>query len=183
METTVKGIEGTQKTLDLAVKKAKNLNIKHIVVASNSGETIKKLLDIDNSFKVACVTHHTGFREDGKNELSEESRRELIDAGVNVLTTTHLLAGLDRAARNKFGGIYPAELVATTLRMFGQGVKVCFEISGMALDAGMIPFGEEIIAVGGHGKGADTAAVIIPAHSNHFFDTKIKEIICRPRKF
>jgi uncharacterized protein len=97
------------------------------------------------------------------------------------LTTTHLLSGVDRALRNKFEGIYPAEIIASTLRMFGQGLKVCVEISVMALDAGLIPYGEEIITVGGTGRGADTAAVIVPAHSIKFFDTKIKEIICMPR--
>jgi len=34
--------------------------------------------------------------------------------------------------------------------MLGQGVKVAVEVAGMALDAGLIPFGEEIIALGGH---------------------------------
>ena len=53
----------------------------------------------------------------------------------------------------------------------------------MALDAGLVPYGEEIIAVAGSGTGADTALVITPAHSNNFFDTKVKEIICKPREF
>ncbi|NLY83165.1 MAG: hypothetical protein GX084_00915, partial [Acholeplasmataceae bacterium] len=52
----------------------------------------------------------------------------------------------------------------------------------MALDAGLIPYGREIIAVGGSGRGADTAVIIVPAHSNHFFDTRVKEIICKPRE-
>jgi hypothetical protein len=58
-----------------------------------------------------------------------------------------LLAGVDRAIKNKFGGIYPAELMAFTLRLFGQGAKVCVEIAGMALDAGLIPYGEDIVSV------------------------------------
>ncbi|MCF8010427.1 MAG: hypothetical protein K9L17_01765 [Clostridiales bacterium] len=36
-----------------------------------------------------------------------------------------------------------------TLRMLGQGIKVCVEISGMALDAGLISFDKEIAAIGG----------------------------------
>ncbi|MHB8917227.1 MAG: pyruvate kinase alpha/beta domain-containing protein, partial [Desulfocucumaceae bacterium] len=60
---------------------------------------------------------------------------------------------------------------------------VCVEISAMALDAGMIPHGKDIIAVGGSGMGVDTAAVILPAHSNNFFATKVREIICKPREF
>ncbi|MBZ4687544.1 MAG: uncharacterized protein PWQ96_903 [Clostridia bacterium] len=183
MIVTEKGVAGTEKTLEVAVRKAQELQIKHIVISSHTGQSIRKLLEMANDLQITCVTHHSGFRENGKNEMPDEVRRELLEKGVNVLTTTHLMAGLDRAVRNKFGGVYPAEIVATTLRMFGQGVKVCVEIAGMALDAGMIPFGEEIIAIGGHGQGVDTAAVIVPAHSNHFFDTKVKEILCRPREF
>jgi len=40
---------------------------------------------------------------------------------------------------------------------------VCVEIAGMALDAGLVPYGKEIIAVAGSGTGADTAIVITPA--------------------
>ena len=114
--------------------------------------------------------------------MNPEMRQKLASRGVKLLTTTHLLAGVNRALRNKFQGVYPNEVVSSTLRMLGQGVKVCVEISVMALDAGLIPYGEEIIAIGGSGRGADAACVIQPEHSNHFFDTVIKEIICMPRE-
>ncbi len=109
-------------------------------------------------------------------------RQDLQNQGLQVLTSPHLLAGIDRALRNKHQGLYPAEIVATTLKIFGQGVKVCVEISVMALDAGLIPYGEEIIAVAGGSRGADTACIISPAHSSEFFDTRVKEIICTPRE-
>jgi hypothetical protein len=80
----------------------------------------------------------------------------------------------------KFGGAYPVEIMAHTLRMFGQGVKVCVEVAVMALDAGLIPHGREVIAVGGTGRGADTAVVIRPAHASSIFDTYICEVICKP---
>ena len=72
--------------------------------------------------------------------------------------------------------------MANALRMLGQGVKVGVEISCMALEAGMIPYDQEVIAVAGSGRGADTAIVISPAHSNNLFNTKVKEIICMPRE-
>ncbi|NLZ38638.1 MAG: hypothetical protein GX893_03415, partial [Firmicutes bacterium] len=62
----------------------------------------------------------------------------------------------------------------------GQGVKVSVEIAVMALDAGLIPYGEDIIAIGGSGRGADTAIVVQPAHAKDFFAGKIREIICKP---
>lgn len=55
------------------------------------------------------------------------------------------------------------------------------EISVMALDAGLIPFGQPVIAVGGTGDGADTALVLIPSHSKTVFDTAVLELICKPR--
>ncbi len=176
-----KGRRNTAATAELAVKRAQELKIRHLVVASNSGFTVEHFLD--KGLEVICVTHHVGFTGPGEDEMGAQVRQRLLDKGVKILTTTHLLAGVDRAVRNKFGGVYPAEIIAQTLRMFGQGVKVCVEIAGMALDAGLIPYGEEVIAAAGSGTGADTAVVIVPAHSNQFFDTKIKEIICKPREF
>ena len=51
----------------------------------------------------------------------------------------------------------------------------------MALDAGLVPYGKPIIAVGGSRSGADTAAVIVPEHSLNVFDLKVHEILCKPR--
>ncbi len=173
------GKENTERTVAAALKRAKELGIENIVVASNSGATAEEFASA--GLNIVCVTHHVGFKSPGEDEMPQEKRQELEEKGVKVLTTTHLLAGVDRAVRMKFGGLYPAEIMAATLRIFGQGVKVCVEISSMALDAGLIPFGAEVIVVGGSGRGADSACVIEPHHSNAIFDTKVKEIICMPR--
>lgn len=175
-----KGMTNTAATADLALKRAKELGIRQIVVASNSGHTAEQFLD--KGVEVICVTHHIGFMSPGEDEMPPQVRQKLAGKGVRLLTTTHLLAGVDRAVRNKFGGLYPAEIIAQSLRMLGQGVKVCVEIACMALDAGLVPYGQEIVAVAGSATGADTALVIVPAHSNQFFDTKVKEIICKPRE-
>ena len=176
-----KGPDNTDNTIKEALKRAAELHIHHLVVASSTGATAKKLINC--GFNVICVSYHVGFDGPGARRMSEEAIKELDGNGIKVLFTTHLLAGVDRAIRNKFGGVYPSEIMAQTLRMLGHGVKVCVEVAGMALDAGLIPYGEEVIAIGGTAKGADTAVVITPAHSNNFFDTKVKEIICKPRNF
>lgn len=89
-----------------------------------------------------------------------------------------VLRSLGTALRDKFGGS-EQEIVANTLRILGQGVKVCAEITAMASDAGLIPQ-ENIIAVAGTGSGADTALVIFPQPSNRFFDIKIREFLAKP---
>jgi len=180
-----KGPRNTEAAVMLALEKAAGRGIKYVVAASSTGRTAELLLEKNEAFRLnlVCVTYHAGFQEPGKNLLSPEIKDKLERAGVPVLCTTHLLAGVDRACRFQFGGIYPAEIIANALRILGQGIKVCVEISCMALDAGLIPFGEEIVAIAGSSRGADTAVVIVPAHSNKFFETKVKEIICKPREF
>jgi hypothetical protein len=60
-------------------------------------------------------------------------------------------------------------------------MKVACEIAAMAADAGLVRTDEEIIAIGGTGRGADTAVVIQPEYTHRFFNLKVKEIICKPR--
>ncbi len=175
-----KGAHNTGETVKLALQRARELNLKHLVVASNTGATAEKFLG--NNLEVVCVTHHAGYAGPGIDEMESEVRQRLQEQGLKILTTTHLLAGVDRSLRAKFKGIYPAEIIAMSLRMLGQGLKVCVEISVMALDAGLIPYGEEIVAVGGTARGADTACIIVPDHSSAFFNTVVKEIICMPRE-
>jgi len=175
-----KGPQNTDATVEEALRRARELKIKYLVVASNSGRTAEKFLG--KGLEIICVTHHVGFRNPGESEISDEMKEKMLQEGAQVLTTTHLLAGVERALRFKWGGLYPAEIIAAALRILGQGVKVCVEIAVMALDAGLIPYGEEVISVAGSATGADTACVIVPAHSNQFFDTAVKEIICMPRE-
>jgi hypothetical protein len=135
------------------------------------------------TFEAVCVTHHAGFKEFGRNELPDAVENKLAGQGIPVLRTTHVFAGVERAIRLKFGGLGPAETIAFTYRTLGEGTKVAVEIAVMALDAGLIPHGKDVIAVAGTGSGADTAIVIRPAHSRQFFETRVKEIICKPTEW
>ena len=175
------GTSRTRATLQAALKRADELGIRHLVVASTTGATARELARIlPHHFEVVCVTHHAGFKEFGKSELPQAVEDELNEQGIWVLKTTHLFAGVERAVRMEFGGLGPAETIANTYRTLGEGTKVAVEISVMALDAGMVPFGKDIIAIAGTGTGADTALVIRPAHSRQFFDTQVREIITKP---
>ncbi|MFH1113612.1 MAG: hypothetical protein V1792_06790, partial [Pseudomonadota bacterium] len=81
----------------------------------------------------------------------------------------------------KHQGLYPTYIVAETLRLFGQGVKVAVEISMEACDAGLVPEGEDIVCVAGTGRGADTVAVIRAHPSNRFLDVRVKQILAKPQ--
>jgi hypothetical protein len=130
---------------------------------------------------VIVVSHSHGFAETDKQELDQANRLAIESNGGVVLTMTHAFAGIPRAIRRKFNTYQNSEIIAYTLRTFGEGMKVVFEISMMAADAGLIKTTEDVIAIGGTGRGADTAVVLRAANTQDFFDLKIKEIICKPR--
>jgi len=175
------GEQNTESVLELVKNYAQAKGIKDIVVASTTGETGVKASKIFKGFNVVVVSHHVGFHEPGVWELNEENRRKILDNGAKVLTATHALSGVERAVRKKFGTIMPLEIMAHTLRLFGEGTKVCVEITVMAADAGLIPVDREIVAIGGTGRGTDTALVIKPATASSFFNLEIREIIAKPR--
>jgi len=177
------GPQNTDETLKLAKERAKELNIKNIVVASVSGSTGVKASEIFKGFNVVIVSHFTGLREPGLQELSEENRRKIEANGAKILTCTHAFMNVERAIRDKFNTIYPIEIIAETLKIFGHGVKVAIEITIMAMDAGLIPHTEDVIAIAGRRSGADTALVIRPVNSTRFFDLIVKEIIAKPREW
>ncbi len=175
------GPKNTEGVLEAVSRRAKALGIKKVVVATCSGETAFKALKVlDSDLKIIAVTHVTGFREPNTQELSEEDRKELTSKGVKVLTCQHAFGGVGRAVRNKLSTYQVDEIVAYTLRTFGQGTKVAIELALMAADAGLIRTDEDVICVGGTGRGADTALLLRPANSFHFFDLKVREIICKP---
>jgi len=82
--------------------------------------------------------------------------------------------------RKKFNMYLFEEVVARTLYVFGQGMKVACEIAIMAADAGLVCTDEDVIAIGGTHRGADTALVLRPVTSQDFFDLRVKEILCKP---
>ncbi len=178
-----KGPVNTIKTLELASARAKELGINQILIATNSGETAIKAAGIFKKERLIVITHSTGFREIGKQELNAETRKKLeIIPNITVLTTTHAFGGVGRAIRMKLGTYQVDEIMAYTLQTFSQGVKVGCELVIMAADTGLLDMDSEVITIAGSGTGADTALVIKPAHAQNYLDLKVLEIICKPRE-
>ncbi len=174
------GEKNTDETLKTTKKRAEELGIKDIVVASTRGGTGVKAVEVFKGYNIVVVTHSTGLREPGKQELLEENREKIEAGGGKILTTGHAFDGVNRAVRKKFDTVGPADIVAQTLRMFGQGMKVVVECAAMAADSGLIPVDRDIISIGGSGRGTDTAVVLKPAHLQDLFNTYVREIIAKP---
>ncbi len=174
------GPANTGAVLEAVGRRATELAIGRLVLATCSGRTAFEALKRLPGMKIVAVTHAMGYAGPDVLELKEEDRRRLLADGVEVLTCAHAFGGVGRAVRNKLGTYQVDEVMAYTLRLFGQGTKVAVEIALMAADAGLVRTDEAIISIGGTGKGADTALVLKPATSAHLFDLKIQEVICKP---
>lgn len=180
------GPQNTDDTIRLALKRAKELGIKHVVVASVSGETGVKTAKAfqGTGARVIVVGHHVGFSKPGVREMGERYIKELTDLGATIVEQTHALSGVERSITKRLGGASRVESIAEALRtLISVGTKVCVEISIMAADGGYVPVDgkTEIIVMGGTWPGVDTACVILPAHANNFFDLHVLEVVCLPR--
>ena len=174
------GGENTDEVLRIAKERAEELGIKKIVVASTSGDTAVKAMEVFKGQRVIAVSHVTGMREPDTQEFTEENRKIVESKGGTILTTTHAFSGVSRAMRKKFNTLTIGDILANTLRVFGEGMKAACEVSMMAADSGLVRTDEDIIAIGGSGWGADTAVVLKPVNAHKFFDLKVKEILCKP---
>jgi hypothetical protein len=175
------GSQNTAQTLRLAQQRADELGIERVLVASTSGETGALAAEAMPGGRIIVVTHSTGFAAPNQQELQDEYRARIQAAGAHLLTCQHALGGVGRAVRRKLGSYQVDEIIAFTLRLLGDGLKVACEITMMAADAGLVRTGDEVIAVGGTGHGADTAAVIRAANAQDLFDLRVLEILCKPR--
>lgn len=175
------GPQNTERTLEAAARRAAELGIRNVLVATTTGETAVKALRHFESARLVAVTHSTGFSGPNKQELKPSYRRRLDKSGVRLLTAQHAFGGVGRAVRKKLGTYELEEIIAYTLRTFGQGTKVAVEIVLMAADAGLVPVGEPCIAIGGTWSGADTALVVVPSNAQTFFDLNVVEVVAKPR--
>jgi hypothetical protein len=174
------GEVNSDETLKIAKERAEELGLKDVVVASTRGTTGVKAVEEFEGYNVVVVPHVTGFREAGHQELEDENRRKIEEAGGKMVIAAHAFSGVNRAIQAKWDTMYPSGIIAQTLRMFGQGMKVVVEIAAVAADAGAIPAGKDVLVIAGSGRGADTAVILKPANSRSLFDIVVKEIIAKP---
>ncbi len=178
------GKVNTRDVMEAAGRRAGELRIKTVLVPSVSGRTALTANEVlGGSMRIIAVTHVAGFEGPDIQEMSARNRLRLESAGVRIFTGQHAFGGVGRAVRNKLGTYQVDEIMAWTLRTFGQGTKVAVEIALMAADAGLVRTDKDVISLGGTGEGVDTALVIRPSNSFRFFELKVREVICKPREF
>jgi len=166
---------------------AEDVNI--VLVASNSGRTAARFgRALKGKAKVFCVTEAPSRREWGHPwpTLEDGYRRELEELGVEVIEEAPFVFHNSVLAESKWDVLSPEELVRETLYAFGQGLKVAVEVALMGVACGRIEPYQDVIGVGGSGKGADTAIVVRATDPTTMFakDSKkrleVRELIAMP---
>jgi len=177
------GKVNSRDALIIAKRRADELGIKDLVVASYTGETGALAAETFKGYNLIVVAGMVGFIEPNQDRMKPEYKKAIEENGGKILRACHSFGGLGRAVNKKFNTIQVDEVIAHVLRLFGAGVKVACECACMAADAGLIKTDREVVALGGNGGGADTVVVLLPSNTHRFFDMRIREIVCKPRSW
>ena len=177
-------IDTTNKKTDEVLKIAKEYaianKISEVVVATTRGDTGILAADIfPEDIAIVAVTHSTGFKKPGRQELNEQKKEKMMQENLRVFTGPMIFHSWNDYYRKKQGTVTTTSMIADTLRLFGQGTKVAVEIVAMAADAGLIGK-DSVLSIAGTGYGADTILLISPANSRRLMDMRILEVIAKP---
>lgn len=175
------GEENTQACVDIVKRQVEENGYHYVVVASRSGNTgiefAKALKDLDCELYVVRYAEGNGSEDD----IPEEQKSKLASLGCTYFSSPSISVSLDGSFSMDMAPMEPSKVIYTTLRLFGEGMKVCCEVAMLATDKGLISQGVEAIAVGGNTNGADTVAVVKATSSLHFRELKVLEILAKPR--
>ena len=175
------GKVNSRDALLIAKKRADELGLREVVVASYTGETGAIAAEIFKGYNLIVVAGMVGYLEPNQDRMKVEYQKAIEDSGGKIIRACHSFGTLGRAVNKKFNAIQVDEIIAHVLRLFGAGVKVACECACMAADAGLIRTDKEVVSIGGNGGGADTAVILLPSNTHRFFDMRIREIVCKPR--
>jgi hypothetical protein len=184
------GEANTDRLLEAAYRRARELSIRHLVIASETGRSALKAVSLlgGSGVDLVVVTHvpastrgPSGDIPIGLMRKEYAARRSQIEAsGARILQGTRPFAPPSRS----IGWHYPTPeaLIDRALELFGAGMKIAVEVALMATDAGILRDGEEVVSCGGTFKGLDTAIVVRTAYTmNSLKDFEVLEVIAKPR--
>jgi len=179
------GEVNTHKTIELALERADELEIRKIVVASETGLTALEALRVFTDHQVIVVSSAAGTKVEGSiigdlkigipdKEILDKLKRK----GAEIVRGTDPFWGL--GAHTEI--IDTGKLGMMFFKVISSGLHVCMTAVLEATDSGLLEQGEEVVALSGSFVGLDTSIVASAANSVDFFeDFELLEIICKPR--
>jgi hypothetical protein len=190
------GPHNTDLTFATALNRAEELDLKHIVVATDTGKTARKALEIfGDDLQVVAVTNSDTIRLpiDRLHDYTErfrEFRDDLAQKGVKAIAvgmTDEVMnelrsqgAKVSRIDWGRFTKFVRRDV--NSLDCIGVAVRVALTCAVWARINGDVPPGAEVLALAGTGfggGGADTALVVRTAEA--WKDFRVLETLIRPR--
>jgi hypothetical protein len=175
------GKENTEKTLDLAIEYAKKNNINTIVISSSTGASALKLKEKAPNLDIIDVTYSEAVSYKETLEEFKKNKEKLKENNIKIVKCTHSFSGIEKTLFKRYNTMMPNMLIADTLKLISEGVKVAVESVLMAADTGAIEQKKQILALGGTSHGVDTCLLVEPSTTSNFFEFGILEIICIPK--
>jgi hypothetical protein len=182
---TTHGEINTTKTIELAKKRADELKIKKIIIASETGLSALEAIKVFDANDVIVVSSAAGTIVENTiignlriGITDKEIYNELVNRGVKVIRGTDPFWGLgahsDLTDTGKLGMMF--------YKVICGGIHVCMTAILEATDQGLLESGEESIALAGSWVGLDTSIVAKACNTVNFFkEFEVLELICKPR--
>lgn len=185
------GQVNTEKALQLAIERARELKVEKLVVASETGLSALKATEMlhGSGIDLIVVTSAAGTKIEntiiGDLKIGIPDREilgQLESSGATVVRATDPLYNIGAAIEHR-GFPTLGTLIRICFKMVSSGTAVCVAAALMATDGGVLIEGEEIVVVAGSWVGLDTALVLQTANSVNLLKgaVQIREVICKPR--
>lgn len=179
------GQANTIKTIELAKKRADELGVRRIVVASETGLSALEAIKVFSPSDVIVVSSAAGTLVektvigDLRIGISDkEVQDELEKQGATVIRGTDPFWGLSTHTELMDTG----KLGMMFYKLISSGFHVCMTAVLEATDQGLLMTGEEVVALAGSWVGLDTAIVARACNTVDFFKKfEVLELICKPR--
>jgi hypothetical protein len=197
----------------IKIVNAASSKYKYLVTASITGDSALRLSETIKHQEVICVTCPQGMNweiekmsegpfstipelEQIRNEwvkqgltrvpmgITQKNKDRLDQFKIKIVQGTIPFFGPTFSIRLHLQKTTDLDLMAKTLELISTGTLVCLECVLMAVDAGVIPEGEEVIALAGTERGLDTAWVIRASASHNLFHplkgARFIELLAKP---
>lgn len=187
------GKENTGRVVEVVLKRLDEGDVKTVVVASTTGYTAHKFADALEGRKdvtlISVGETPLACEWDAKAKypfLAPEVKQDLERRGVIVADRVPYLLHSSVLDSSRWQAPSAGEIVRDTLYAFGQGLKVAVEVVLIAVASGFLAPYQDVIAVGGTSRGADTAIVVWATFPNHVLSEdrrkrlRIREVLCKP---
>ncbi len=194
----------------LAEERAIKLDVRNILVATNSGESVQKAQEIFGpgfsffavgnapSSREKGLALHTGIADSTKERLDASEIRvirqdaSIFQAGANKNIRIPSFENANRAYVQRFGKTFQEdETIPNNIckvmghilgEFFGDGAKVCMEIALMAADSGHLPLDQDCMAIATPGGYSHAALILHPVTTRELFSThfRVKDLLLVP---